>query len=112
MNIQIFAGKKDFDTQKAERWFKERKIPYQMVDLKKVGLSSREFDSVRSSVGIDAMIRKDTVAYKESTLQFMKDPEQIKEFLLANLTFLVTPIVRNGKQATVGFAQDVWEGWR
>ena len=35
MNIQIFGSSKCFDTKKAERWFKERRIKYQYIDLPK-----------------------------------------------------------------------------
>lgn len=48
MNIQIFGTDKCFDTQKAERYFKERKIKLQYVDLHKYGLSKGEFESVKS----------------------------------------------------------------
>lgn len=112
MNIQIYAGKKDFDTQKAERWFKERRISYQLIDLVKFGLSSREFDSVAAQVGVDALINKKSVLYKESTLQFMKDPAQIKRFLQENTRLYASPIVRNGKLATVGYCPEEWEKWR
>ena len=57
MNIQIFGKSKSFDTRKAERYFKERRIPYQSVDLNRYGLSGREFDSVVKAVGgIDNLI--------------------------------------------------------
>ena len=60
MNIQIFGTKKSADTRKAERYFKERGIKYQSVDLKEKGLSKGEFQSVCQSVGgLDAMIDPD-----------------------------------------------------
>ena len=46
MNIQIFGKSKCFDTKKAQRWFKERRIPFQMIDLPRYGMSGREFESV------------------------------------------------------------------
>ena len=57
MNIQIFGTKKSADTRKAERYFKERRIKYQFVDLKEKGLSKGEFRKVSQSVGsLEAMI--------------------------------------------------------
>ena len=52
MNIQIFGTKKCNDTKKAERYFKERRIPYQMIDLKRYGMSGREFDSVLKALDL------------------------------------------------------------
>ena len=52
MNIQIFGKSKCFDTKKAERYFKERRIPYQMIDLKRYGMSGREFDSVLKALDL------------------------------------------------------------
>ena len=51
MNIQIFGTKKSFDSKKAERYFKERSIKYQFIDLKEKGLSKGEFNSVCQAVG-------------------------------------------------------------
>lgn len=47
MNIQIFGKTKCFDTKKAERYFKERKIKYQMIDVGRYGMSNGEFRSVK-----------------------------------------------------------------
>jgi glutaredoxin len=42
MNIQIFGTSKCQDTRKAQRFFKERGIPFQYVDLAVKGLSKGE----------------------------------------------------------------------
>ena len=112
MNIQIFIGKKNFDCQKAERWFKERRIPYQLVDLSKKGLSPKEFDSVAAAVGFVNIIDTTSKAYAESPARFMSDRNMIKAQLLEHQNLLKTPIVRNGKEATVGFCPEVWENWK
>ena len=102
MNIQIFGLRKSFDTKKAERWFKERRIKYQYIDLANKGLSAGEYRSVRAAVGYDALVDRDCIDYLL--------PQAAEEKLLEYQLFRV-PIVRNGKQATVGYCPDVWQTW-
>ncbi|MDF2845594.1 MAG: ArsC family transcriptional regulator [Herbinix sp.] len=112
MNIQIFGTKKCFDTKKAERYFKERNVKFQFIDLKEKGLSKGEYTSVKQAVGgISAMI--DESGKDKNTLALMKylSEEDKEEKLLEKQQLLKTPIVRNGKQATVGYKPEVWQGW-
>ena len=109
MNIQIFGKSKCFDSKKAERYFKERRIKFQRIDLLDTGLSRGEFNSVKSAVGLDALIDK-TVPGVEILTYLAYDADK-EEKLLENPIFLVTPIVRNGKMATVGYCPDVWKSW-
>ena len=112
MNIQIFGTKKSADTRKAERFFKERGIKFQFVDLKEKGLSKGEFNSVKQAVGgIDKLI--DENAKDKDTLALIKyiANEDKEEKILENQQILMQPIVRNGKKATVGYQPDVWKGW-
>lgn len=109
MNIQIFGRSKCFDTKKAERYFKERKVKYQMIDLPRYGISRREFESVKAAVGLDALI--DPKAPDLSLLQYMAHDSDKIEKLLEYPDNITTPIVRNGKKATVGFAPEVWKTW-
>ena len=112
MNIQIFGTKKSADTRKAERFFKERGIKFQFVDMKEKGLSKGEFNSVKQAVGgIDNLI--DENAKDKDTLALIKyiADEDKEEKILENQQILMQPIVRNGKKATVGYQPDVWKGW-
>ena len=112
MNIQIFGTKKSADTRKAERFFKERGIKFQFVDLKEKGLSKGEFNSVSQAIGgMDKLI--DENAKDKDTLVLIKytAEEDKLEKILENQQVLVQPIVRNGKKATVGYQPDVWKGW-
>ena len=103
MNIQIFGTKKSFDSKKAERFFKERGIKYQFVDMKEKGLSKGEFNSVCQAVG----------GYEKLIDQECNLAEEDKaEKILENQKVIKTPIVRNGKQATVGYQPDVWKNWK
>ena len=112
MNIQIFGRSKCFDTKKAERWFKERRIRFQSIDLVKYGMSGGEFDSVLRAVGgIDNLIDW-TVKDPEIDLMRYTDDKRAKEDkVFDHVKLMKTPIVRNGKQATVGYRPDVWETW-
>ena len=112
MNIQIFGTKKSAETRKAERFFKERGIKFQLVDLKEKGLSKGEFQSVSQAVGgLDAMIDQDC---KDKDLLAMIKyiaAEDRLEKVMENPTVLKQPIVRNGKQATLGYQPEVWKKW-
>ena len=110
MNIQIFGTSKSFDSKKAERWFKERRIKYQYIDLIKKGVSPGEYRSIKSAVGYDALVQRDSVAYKELGLDYYR-PADAEEKLLEHPELFRAPIVRNGKQATVGYCPDVWAAW-
>ncbi len=112
MNIQIFGTKKSADTRKAERFFKERGIKYQFIDLKEKGMSKGEFRSVAQAVGgIDALIDPDCKDKDLLTLLQYLIPADREEKILENQHVLRQPVVRNGKAATVGYAPDVWKSW-
>jgi arsenate reductase-like glutaredoxin family protein len=112
MNIQIFGTTKCFDTKKAQRYFKERGVKFQFIDLKEKGLSKGEYTNVKQAVGgLDAMLNpnckdKDALAL----IRYIAD-ENKDEKVLENPQVFLTPIVRNGKKATVGYQPDVWKEW-
>ena len=110
MNIQIFGKKKCFDTKKAERYFKERGIRAQVVDLAQKGMSRGELDSVLAAVGgLSAVIDDKNKDF--ALINYLLDDAK-KEKLLEDPSFLRTPIVRNGRQATVGYQPDIWKNWQ
>ena len=109
MNIQIFGKTKCFDTKKAERWFKERRIKYQYVDVIKYGMSRGELNSVKNAVGLDAM--SDPADQDYPLFQYLAGNEAKLDKLYEVPELLKTPIVRNGKQATVGYCPEVWKTW-
>jgi len=111
MNIQIFGIKKCFNTQKAERYFKERNIKYQFIDLSQKALSKRELDSVKTCVGINNLINNKVKEYKTLNLDNIRSSIIKEEILLNNPKLYNTPIVRNGKLATVGYNPETWELW-
>lgn len=109
MNIQIFGSKKCFDTKKAERYFKERRIKYQRIDILDKGLSKGEYLSVSQAVGgMDLLINQKS---KDAYLLQHLLPSHMEDVLLENPSLFHTPIVRNAKQATIGYKPDIWKTW-
>ena len=112
MNIQIFGTKKCNDTKKAERFFKERGIKSQFIDMKEKGMSKGEFTSVaQANDGLDNMINwegkdQDILAL----IKYIADEDKLEK-VLENPQVIKTPVVRNGKQSTLGYQPDVWKGW-
>jgi len=111
MNIQIFGVKKCFDTKKAERYFKERKIKYQFIDLAEKALSKGELQSVKAAVGLGNLIDKECKEYESLNLKHIINDSVKEELLLKNPKLYKTPIVRSGKFATVGYEPEVWKSW-
>ncbi len=109
MNIQIFGTSKCFDTKKAERYFKERRIKYQAVDLVRYGISRGELLSVKNAVGLEALINHDNP--DAAILRYLAFDADKLDKLFENPRLLKTPVVRNGRQATVGYQPDVWKTW-
>ena len=106
MNIQIFGTKKCNETKKAERFFKERGIKYQFVDMKKKGMSKGEFNSVaQANGGLDHMINwegKDQNLL--ALIKYIANEDKLEK-VLENPQVIKTPVVRNGNQP------DVWKKW-
>lgn len=111
MNIQIFGTKKCFDTKKAQRYFKERGIKYQFIDMNEKGMSRGEFNSVKQSVGLDGMINDNAKDKETLTLmKYLSDSDR-EEKLFENQQLIKTPVVRNGKISAVGYCPDIWKEW-
>ena len=110
MNIQIFGSSKCFDTKKAERWFKERRIKYQSIDLPKKGCSLGEYRSIRQKLTFQQLVDTKCKAYQDLYMAYIT-PEAAEDKLFENPKLFRTPIVRNGKQVTVGYCPEVWEQW-
>ena len=119
MAIQIFGTMKNFDCKKAQMWFKERRIPFQFIDLKEKSMSLGEFQSVLQAItketgdkqeALQSMIDKNSKDY--ASIAYLDDSE-IENKLFENQSLLKQPVVRNGKtMATVGLEPKVWESWK
>ncbi len=111
MNIQIYGKSKCFDTKKAERYFKERGIRFQSIDIAKYGMSKGEYDSVKRAIGsMEELIDTTCKEYQKCPLKYLSADDQ-EEKLLENPKLFKTPIVRNSKLATVGYQPDIWKNW-
>lgn len=112
MNIQVFGTKKSFDTKKAQRYFKERRVKFQFIDLKEKGMSKGELESVCRAVGgIDKLIDPQAKDGDTVALLAYLASEQKFDKVLENQHVIAEPVVRNGKQATVGYAPEIWKTW-
>ena len=111
MNIQIYVNKKNPDVLKAERFFKERRIPYQLLDLKKHKLGKKELELFIQAVGAKALVEREGMKALERPVAHMTTDSLIAAELLNDPAALRSPIVRNGGKVTVGAAEDVWKQW-
>ena len=109
MNIQILGTKKCKETQKAERYFKERRIPFHFRDLTEKGLAKGELENISRVIPLNDLIDRNSKRYKDRGMQFMIF--DIEEELLSDPLLLTTPIVRNNKLVTVGYQPNVWKEW-
>ncbi|MGA8262916.1 MAG: ArsC/Spx/MgsR family protein [Ignavibacteriaceae bacterium] len=109
MNIQIIGTKKCRETQKAERFFKERNISFHFRDLNEKGIAMGELDNISRSIPVEELINKEGKQFQKRGLQYMV--YNIEDELLNDFLLLKTPIVRNEGKATVGYQPEVWMEW-
>jgi arsenate reductase-like glutaredoxin family protein len=109
VNLQIFGTKKCQDTKKAERFFRERKITYQLVDLAEKGMSAGELRSVAAAVGLSALVDAESRRFKEKGLAWQD--YDVEAEILADPLIMRTPVVRDGRRATVGYDPATWTEW-
>lgn len=112
MNIQIFGRKSSFDTKKAQRWFKERRISFQYIDLDSKGMSKGELTSVLAAVGdIDKLLDPKAKGDAAMLFKYLGSTEEKFAKLMDCPKIITAPVVRNGKNATVGYCPEVWTNW-
>jgi arsenate reductase-like glutaredoxin family protein len=109
MNIQIFGTRKCRNTQKAERFFKERRVPFHFRDLTEKGISKGELENIKHSITLEDLIDRESKQYKNRNLDYMIF--DIEEELLEDALLFKTPIVRNGRITTIGYQPEIWSKW-
>ncbi len=110
--IQLYISKKNFDVQKAERFFKERRIPVQVMDLKKHRLGEREVQTMAQALsGLSNLIDREDKKVKEHPACYYDRDSLLLPAVLESPWLLKSPIVRNGNKCTLGYAPDIWEAW-
>jgi arsenate reductase len=109
MNIQIIGTKKCKETQKAERFFSERRIPYHFRDLTEKGISKGELENIKQAIPLEELMDREGKQFKKQGLEYMV--YDIETVLLEDSLLLKTPIVRNGRLSTVGYQPEIWKEW-
>ncbi|MCZ8158158.1 MAG: glutaredoxin domain-containing protein [Leptospira sp.] len=109
MNLQIFGTKKCKDSKKAQLYFQERRVPFQFINLSEKEMSKGELRSILGSVSIDQLIDTESKVYEEKNLKYMVYDKE--EALLTNPLLFKTPIIRDGKKATIGYLPEIWKLW-
>ncbi len=112
MNIQIYSGKKNFDVQKTERYFKERRIPFQSMDLKKHKLGEREVRLMITGIGMENLLDRENIKVKEHPACYYNQADMLVQAIQEAPWLLRTPIVRNGSKITAGYRPEIWDGWK
>ena len=111
MNIQIYFGKKNFDAQKAERYFKERRIAFQSLDLKKHRLGEREIRLMIAGIGMENLLDREDKKVREHPACYYNQAEMLIPAIQEAPWLLRTPIVRNGSKITAGYQPEIWNKW-
>ena len=112
MGLQVFGKAKCFETKKVQRYFKERGIKFQMIDIAKFGISDGEYKSIKAAVGgMDVLIDEKSKEYEQFHIKYLAKREDVEERLLENPGMFKTPIVRMGKKAIIGYNPEEWAGW-
>ena len=111
-NIQIYFIKRNFDVQKAERFFKERRVPFQAVDMRRHVPGKRELELfARAAGGVASLLDRSNPKVLSHPAAYMRDENAIMESLMEDPSLMVAPIVRNGQKVTIGVHEDIWSGW-
>lgn len=110
-SIQIYVSKKNFDLQKAERFFKERRIKVQVLDLKKHRLGQRELETLAAGKGLASLVDRADKRVKEHPACYYQQDSLLLPALMEAPWLLISPLVRNGRKVTVGYDPDTWEAW-
>ena len=109
LNIQIFGTLKCSDTRKAERFFSDRKIQFHFRDLNEKGIAKGELDNISRAIPVEDIIDREGKQFRKRNLEYMKF--NLEEELLNDALLFRTPIVRNGREVTVGYQPEVWKKW-
>jgi arsenate reductase len=108
MGLQIFGTRKCPDTRKAERFFRDRGVAYQLIDLAEKGISPGELASVRAAVGAAVLIDTEGRRFRDRGLAYQEYDAEAE--ILADPLLARTPIVRDGRRAVIGHDPAGWKG--
>lgn len=111
MAIQIYGTNKSNDTKKAQRFFKERGIKFQFVDLAQNAMSEGELNSILSGLKmtLDELVDEKSKLYEKTFYQYLANKEDKIDKVLDNQTMLKQPIVRIDKKPILGNCPEIWK---
>jgi arsenate reductase-like glutaredoxin family protein len=110
--VQIFGLESDQATRAAMRFFKERRTPISLVDLRKRAIAPGELRRFVERLGARALLDETSRAYRDSGLAYLRmDDDAIVDRLLADARLLRLPLVRRGTEVTAGRAEAAWTTW-
>jgi hypothetical protein len=111
--VQLFGRKDSRDTQKAIRFFKERRIAISFVDIAVKPPAAGELRRFAERLGATALADTASVAWRDGGLGYLRmDERELLERLLADPRLLRLPLARFGNEFTAGVAEAIWKGWR
>ena len=112
MNVQIFGTNKSQDTKKALRFFKERGLKPQFVDLKERAMAPGELGRFVQKFGLNAVVDTKGKAYERSGLEYLRvGDEEMTQKLMDDPALMVQPLLRSGNTLTVGWDEEAWRAW-
>jgi arsenate reductase-like glutaredoxin family protein len=111
--LQIFGTRKCAETRKAQRFFQERRVAFQFIDVAEKGPSAGELRKMAAAVGgVEKLIDREGRRYLERGLKYAAPTgARIEQALIDDPLLLRTPVVRSADRATVGFVPDIWKEW-
>jgi arsenate reductase (glutaredoxin) len=108
--VQIFGVKNSQATRAAERFFKERRVPLQVIDLKKKAIAPGEIRRFVERFGWSGLLDTEGKAYVDSGLKYLKVSEsELMAKIESEPGLLRLPFVRAGKMVSIGRDEEAWK---
>jgi arsenate reductase-like glutaredoxin family protein len=110
VGVQIFGLKNSQATRAAERFFKERRVVIQFVDLKQKAMARGEIKRFVDRFGLAGLLDAEGKAYVDAGLKYLKMGDaQLLEWIEREPSLLRLPLVRAGNRLSVGHDEASWK---
>ncbi len=108
--VQVFGTDDSSATRAAVRFFRERRIEFQLVDLRRKPMAAGELLRFVERVGARALADEAGRAWREAGLGFLRmDDAELADRLLADQRLLRLPLVRVGDDVAAGRDEARWK---